>query len=163
MIDLHVHDAHFIRLLFGGLPQAVTSRGRLRGATAEYCGTLMHFSDPEIVVTAQCGVIHQTGRPFTHGFEIHCQLATLLFDFSVIDGEPVTSVPLTILHGDGGVERPPIQGDPVQSFVAEITEVAASVRSGQPSPILSGSLASDAIRLCQAQADSLREQRTVSL
>ncbi len=28
LVDLHVHDAHFIRLLFG-MPTAVTSQGRI--------------------------------------------------------------------------------------------------------------------------------------
>src|ERR1700722_18878304 len=35
MIDLHVHDAHFIRIL-AGMPSSVFTNGRLRGAVAEF-------------------------------------------------------------------------------------------------------------------------------
>ena len=38
MIDLHIHDAHFIRLLFG-VPRGVQSVGRMRGEVAEYFNT----------------------------------------------------------------------------------------------------------------------------
>ena len=38
MLDLHIHDAHLIRLLFG-LPRAVQGVGRMRGEVAEYFQT----------------------------------------------------------------------------------------------------------------------------
>ena len=34
MLDLHIHDAHFIRLAFG-MPATVTTRGSLRSGLAE--------------------------------------------------------------------------------------------------------------------------------
>ena len=47
LVDLHVHDAHFIRLLFG-MPTTLTSQGRLRGDVVEHCSTLFGFSDPPL-------------------------------------------------------------------------------------------------------------------
>ncbi|HAY79700.1 MAG TPA: gfo/Idh/MocA family oxidoreductase, partial [Planctomycetaceae bacterium] len=61
LVDLHVHDAHLIRMLFG-MPSAVTSTGRMRGEVVEYCDTLFHFDDnPTLVVRATGGVINQQG------------------------------------------------------------------------------------------------------
>ena len=101
-------------------------------------------------------MIDQQGRAFTHGFEIHLEKATLQFEFAVIDGQPVSLLPLTVYTSDGQVVRPELgDGDPVRAFEAEIAEVADSIEAGRPSPILSGQLARDAIVLCQKQAASV--------
>ena len=78
LFDLHVHDAHLIRLLFG-MPTGVQSVGRVRGEVVDYCNSLFEFEDPALVVSCTGGVINQQGRPFTHGFEIHLEEATLPF------------------------------------------------------------------------------------
>jgi len=70
LFDLHVHDAHFIRLLFG-MPTGVYSSGRMRGEVVDYCNSVFQFDDPGLVVSSTCGVINQQGRPFMHGYEIH--------------------------------------------------------------------------------------------
>ena len=58
---------------------------------------------------------------------------------------------------DGSVARPTLSvGDPVNAFVAEIGEVTRAVASGQPSAILDGSLAMDAIRICEMQDAAVR-------
>jgi predicted dehydrogenase len=158
LVDLHVHDAHFIRMLFG-MPKSVTSRGRMRGKVVEYCNTFFAFEDPSQVVSATSGVIHQQGRPFTHGFEIHLERATLLYDFSVIDGKPELTMPLTVLTGDEkeNVLRPDVGGgDEITAFQAEIEEAARSIASGQPSAILGGDPARDAIVLCHKQSESVQ-------
>ncbi len=72
LVDLHVHDAHLIRLLFG-MPTSVTSQGRMRGDVVEYCHSMFRFPEPSLVVSAASGVINQQGRAFTHGFEIHLE------------------------------------------------------------------------------------------
>ena len=68
MLDLHVHDAHFIRLVCG-MPRAVQSVGTMRGEVVERFSTQFLY-DPPRIVTATSGVIDQQGRPFTHGYEI---------------------------------------------------------------------------------------------
>ena len=87
MLDLHVHDAHFIRLTCG-LPRTVQCAGSMRGEVVERFHAQFRFEDPELMVTAASGVIAQQGRPFTHGYEIYLEKATLLYDFAVIGGEP---------------------------------------------------------------------------
>jgi len=161
MIDLHVHDAHFIRLLCG-MPQAVQSVGRMRGEVVERFSTQFLFEDPGLVVTATSGVIYQQSRPFTHAYEIYLERATLLFDSATIDGEGV-STPLTLLTDKKAVRPKLGSGDPIDSFKAEINEVVRCVQGNTPSALLDGELARDAIVLCQKQTESVRRRRPVKV
>jgi len=162
LVDLHVHDAHLIRMLFG-MPVRVTSQGRMRGEVVEYCTTQFQYDDPSLVVSANSGVIHQQGRGFMHGFEIHLEQATLHFEFSFYADEPESSA-LKILTPDGKVERPELpELTDIDSFAAQLDEAAAAVASGQPSNILSAGLARDALLLCQRQTASVRERRTIDV
>jgi len=162
LIDLHVHDAHLIRMLLG-MPVRVASQGRMRGEVVEYCTTQFHYDDPSLVVSANSGVIHQQGRGFMHGFEIHLEQATLHFEFSFYADEPEYSA-LKILTPDGKVERPALaEMSDIDAFTAQLNEAAAAVASGQPSPILSASLARDALVLCQRQTTSVRERRIINV
>ncbi|MEL7496945.1 MAG: Gfo/Idh/MocA family oxidoreductase [Planctomycetota bacterium] len=160
LFDLHVHDAHFIRLLFG-MPEKVFSCGRVRGEVVDYCNSIFKFADPAIAVTCTSGVINQQGRPFTHGFEIHLEEATLQFEFAGFADQPEL-MPLKILKADGSVERPDLgDGDPVFAFGREIVEVATCLNEDRDSDLLNGKLARDAIELCQMQAQSVMENRIV--
>src|SRR4051794_31197801 len=138
LVDLHVHDAHFIRLLFG-MPTAVASQGRMRREMVEYCVSQFEFANPSLVVTSASGVINQQGRPFTHGFEIHLEKATLYYDFSVLAGGQQQATPLTLLDDKGKAQQPKLPpGDPMLlAFDAEIREVVRSATSGQASSLLS--------------------------
>ncbi len=161
LLDLHIHDAHFIRLLCG-MPNAITSRGRMRGEIVEFVETQFGFADPNLIVTASCGAIKQQGRSFTHAFEIYLEKATLLFDFAMLGGEVHLATPLCVLDAKGKVLKPELgSGDPVEGFVAEITEVVRSLNKNSPSPILDGQLARDAVILCQKQTQSVRSGKTV--
>lgn len=162
LIDLHVHDAHLIRMLFG-MPTSLVSQGRMRGEVVEYCNTLFGFADPSLVVSSTCGVINQQGRPFCHAFELHLENATLQFEFAAFVDEAET-MPLKVLLPDGTVERPELgNGDPILSFKAEIEEMIRSVQSGTPSKILSGELARDAIILCHKQTDAVKSGERVTI
>jgi predicted dehydrogenase len=163
LVDLHVHDAHLIRLLFG-MPSAVSSQGRMRGEVVEYCHSMFRFPDRSLVVSATSGVTPQPGRAFTHGFEIHLEKATLQYEFAVIDGKPRLFMPLTVYAADGRVWDPKLgDGDPTLAFQGEIAEIVRSIEGGRPSAILSGDLARDALLLCHKQAEAVRNSREVSL
>lgn len=155
LFDLHVHDAHFIRLLFG-MPSGVYSCGRTRGEVVDYCNSIFLFDDSEFAVTCTCGVINQQGRPFTHGFEIHLERATLQFDFQAFADAP-ECMPLKILTEDGKVHRPELgNGDPVLAFKREIEEVSQAIAENRPSDILNGTLARDGIQICQMQSKAVK-------
>ena len=162
LFDLHVHDAHFIRLVFG-MPSRVFSIGRKRGQVAEYCVSNFDFGDRGYVVSCTSGVVHQQGRPFNHGFEIHMEKATLQFEFAALESG-AEAMPLKILKSDGSIEYPEIgDSDPVHAFVTEIQEVKNAIASETVSPILSGSLARDAIRMCEAQSKSINKNELVAI
>jgi predicted dehydrogenase len=163
MLDLHIHDAHFIRLVFG-MPREIVSCGRLRDGLPEFWHTQFRFADPEIAVAATSGTIDQQGRPFTHSFEIHLEKATLMFDFAVIGGEGRYLCEPTLLDSDGNVQKPPLPGgDPIDAFANELSEVAHCVSIGRPSETLGATLAQDAMRLCEAQTESLRSGKAVAI
>jgi predicted dehydrogenase len=156
MVDLHIHDAHFIRLICG-MPKAVHSLGRMRGEVVEFFNTQFLFEDPSLVVTATSGVINQQGRPFTNGYEIHLERATLVFDSWM--GQPVT-----VLTGDGRVRHPKFtNGDEIDDFAAEMSEVVRCVRTETPSPLLDGELARDALILCHKETESVVRGRAVKV
>jgi predicted dehydrogenase len=163
MLDLHIHDAHFIRLLFG-MPAAVTTQGRLRNRLPAFWHTQFRFADRDLTVEATSGTIDQPGRPFTHSFEIHLERATLAFEFSVIGGDARYLCEPVLLDNKGGAQRPKLSGgDPVAAFVDELNEVTRSIRAGRPSKILGAELAQDAMRICEAQSASLLRKRPVKL
>jgi predicted dehydrogenase len=163
MLDLHVHDAHFIRLLFG-MPQAVLSTGRMRGEVAEFFTSQFQFPEENLTVTATSGVIRQQGRSFTHGYEIHLEKATMLFESSVIDGKGELNMPPTLLTTDGKVVRPEFPSSAAEdAFAAEISEGVRSIRTGKQSAILGGQLACDAIALCEAETQSVRKRKPVKI
>lgn len=163
MLDLHVHDAHFIRYLFG-MPESVITCGRMRGDCAESWTTIYNYADSDLGVTSSSGTIGQQGRPFLHGFEIHLEQATLAFEFAVI-GEEGKYLCQPVLFGpDGKAHHPDLgDGDPQIAFRNQLTEVTECISSGKTSAILGGDLAGDAIRLCHAQTESLRNGQVVDL
>ncbi len=163
MIDLHIHDAHFIRLL-AGMPSRVQTAGRMRGQVAEFFDSQFQFADPAVHVTATSGAVGQQGRSFTHAFEIYLERATLLYDFAVLGGEPTTNVPLTLLNDKGRALRPKIKPlDPIDTFARQLTDAVHSVSSGRPSAILDGHLACAALQICEAETASLASGKPVKI
>lgn len=149
LLDLQVHDAHLIRLLFG-MPLAVhTASHDLNGVPKRY-ETVLEYEDA--VVSVGGGVIDSPARPFSHGYEVSFEKATVRFEFAAYSDGKTDSIPLVILHNDGTIERPELGGgDPIDDFVTEI-DLAASVVAGAPlPPVLDPQLASDAIKICEMQ------------
>ena len=163
MLDLHVHDAHFIRLIFG-MPAEVTTCGRVRNGLPEFWHSQFRFADRDLVVEATSGTIDQQGRPFAHGYEIHLERATLAFEFAVIGGEGRYLCEPMLFDSKGSVQRPKLAGgDPIDAFVAELREVTKAVRDGKSSEILGALLAQDAMRICEKESASLVRGRPVKL
>lgn len=164
LVDLHIHDAHFIRLV-AGMPSAVFTTGRTHrgGEVPEFVTSQFIYDADGPVITASSGVIRQQGRPFTHGFEIHLERATLCYDLQAFATEPHT-LPLTVLTKDGQVQRPEFPGgDSLDAFVSELKETVRAIQAGKPSDVLGGALAIDALELCERQARSLRLGKLVRI
>ncbi len=148
LIDLHVHDTHFIRMAYG-MPKQVMCLAEMREGTVKFCHSLMRFDDPRVIVATSCGVSNQTSRPFTHGLEIQFEKATMQFELAVLnDGLDV--MPLKIMTDDGRLVRPDLPAsDDVAAFACEIDDAAESIRLGASARRLDGRIARDAIHICQ--------------
>lgn len=131
LVDLHVHDAHLIRLLFG-MPKAVHTVSQLHEGVPKFYESVFEFGDRDVAVSAGGGVINSPARPFTHGYEVSFERATAQFEFAAYADGTTSGIPLTVLHDDGSVERREVgDGDPVGAFVDEIN-AAAGVRQRNP-------------------------------
>lgn len=162
MLDLHIHDAHFIRLVFGQ-PASVTSSGRTRDGLPEFWNTQFGFGGSE-AATATSGTINQQGRSFQHAFEIQLERATLVFDFAVMGDAAEYLCPPTVLTANGKVKQRKLTGgDPMDAFQAELREVVRCLKSGEDSAVLGAELARDAIQLCNAQTKSLASGKRVKV
>ena len=159
LFDLHVHDAHFIRLLFG-MPQDVISRGRLRDGVPEFWHSHFDYGSDGYLVEATSGTLEQQGRAFNHGFEIHFERAAMLFEFAVLNGAGSYLCPPTLLDEAGKAEQVDLgAGDPMNAFEAELRNVTECVRKNQESEVLNARLAQDAVKLCQIQWNSMAPSR----
>jgi predicted dehydrogenase len=150
-IDLHIHDTHFIGLVCG-VPKQVFARGVVENGYVQYLTTHYLYDDPNLAVTCSSGAICQPGRPFTHGYELYLEKATLLYELG--------TQPLTVLTANGKSTQPKLgSGDPTVAFTAELQH-AVQVVLGKADPAeLSGELARDALVLCHREADSAKSGR----
>ncbi len=162
-IDLHIHDTHFISLLCG-VPKAVHSRGVVENGAVVHLTTQYLYDTPNLAVSCVSGALSQSGRPFTHGYEIYLDEATLAFEFANLGGQGHVAMPLSVIRGDGTVEHPELgSGDPVNGFVRELNVAIEAVSTGRPAPRLSGELARQALALCLAEIESVRTGGVVRL
>lgn len=152
LVDLHVHDAHLIRMLFG-MPIGAETVSRDRDGVPMYYESIFRFEDPSLVVSSGGGVIVSPARGFTHGYEVGFEHATVQFDFAAYADGSTSLIPVTVMHEDGTVERPELgDGDPVAAFLAEIDAAAKCVDEGECSQVLDATVAADALRICEMQA-----------
>lgn len=152
-IDLHIHDTHFVQLLCGA-PRQVFSRGIIEQKAVTHLETTYLFDGPAPVVTCSSGALCQKGRPFSHGFELYLERATLLLE----GGK------LTMLTNDGKSKVPKLgTSDPVEVFSEEIRTAVNAIADNVPAPALSADGALLALNLCHKEIESVKTGRPVKL
>lgn len=145
-IDLHIHDTHFVDLVCG-TPRAVHSVGVHDGGTVRHLSTQYLYDEGGPAVSAISGALCQAGRPFSHGYDVVLEKATITFGFES---------PVAVFGPDGSVSRPEFGGgDPIDAFARELEEAAGAVAEGRESALLSGSRARRALALCLAEVQSV--------
>jgi predicted dehydrogenase len=162
-IDLHIHDTHFVGLVCG-VPRAVQARGVVHEGAVVYLTTQYLYDDPILAVSAVSGALSQSGRPFSHGFELFLERATVAYGAAKLGGQFHLATPLSVILPDGTVEHPePGSGDPIDAFVAELEAAVGSVASGTAEPRLSGELARRALLICHAEVESVKTGKRVAI
>lgn len=163
-VDLHIHDNHFIGLLCG-VPKQVFSRGLLQEGLVNHVHTNYLFDNPNLAVTAVSGGIAAKGLAFGHGFEMYLEQATLLYDAGTYAGNWVVNRPLTLITNDGAARQPELTGGTewCSAFTAELQAAVDSLRTGREAPELSGTLALNALRLCDAERQSIATGRVADV
>ena len=154
-VDLHIHDTHFIGLI-AGIPQRVHSFGRILGNAVNYLTTHYDYGAGGPVVTCSSGAI-AAGRPFVHGYEIYLEQATLAYDSA--------GIPVTVYAADGTSHQPtlPGDGDPVAAFTCELQAAVDAVVAGREEPLLSGTLARNALAMCLKECESVKLGKPVEV
>lgn len=163
-IDLHIHDTHFIQLLCG-MPRAVFSQGiSLDHHFVESVTTQYIFDREDLSISCSSGAMSQQGRPFSHGFEIYLEHATLAHDFSTLDGKAFTSMPLTLLNSKGEVHQVDLgTTNPTDAFTNEIQYAVDAIIHTHDPVALSGIGARNALLLCYKEAESIKQTDIVTV
>lgn len=161
-IDLHIHDNHYISLLCG-VPREVFSRGLLKDGLVNHVSTQYVYDDPDLTVSCVSGGIAASGLKFASSFELFLERATLQYDAGTYGDEWVVNRPLTLITDDGEISTPAPGGggEWYSAFTDELQAAVDGVSSGEAPPVLSGQLARDALKLCHAEAESIRTGRAM--
>ncbi len=168
LIDLNVHDTHFIRMTFG-MPKRVTAIGRMAPPvpgmqpTAKFAHVCYEFEDRSLCVASTGGVTDAPGRPFTHGFELQLEEAVIQFELAAFS-DSCETMPLKVVTKSREIIRPAIQAtDDVTAFEHEIEDMIESIESGTVARKLDAQFARDAVYLAECIQRSVVERQTVSV
>lgn len=163
-IDLHIHDNHYIGVLCG-IPGKVFSRGLLKEGFVNHVCTQYLYDDPDLTVSCISGGIAAGQLKFAHSFELILEKATIQMDCGTYGDEWVVNRPLTLIPDEGPIETPDPGGSGTwcAAFTEEIQAAVNALSAGVAPPVLSGQLACDALKLCYAEAESIRTASPVSV
>jgi predicted dehydrogenase len=154
-IDLHVHDTHFIGLVCG-VPKAVSSTGVVENNVVQHLTTAYDYGPGGPSITCTSGALSMSGRPFTHGYELYFEKATLVYEAG--------NCPLTLVtSGKSEPVKLPGGGDPVTAFAEEIQAAVDGAASGKMPELLNGQLARDALVMCYKECESVVGRKAVSM
>ncbi len=178
LIDLQIHDAHLARILFG-MPAAAQTACHLSEACTEggsgvprryetvldyppvsedesesnLCtvGGGSYVNEHAPVVSLVGGVTQTPGRTFSHGYEVSFENATVRFEYTAYSDGQSDTIPVTVMHADGRVERPELgSDDPIDAFAAQFRAVANATAASMPAA-LDPVIAADAIQIAEMQ------------
>ena len=154
LIDLHIHDADFVRYCFGD-PSAVSSAGRMGRGALDHVTTLYRFADaskPHHVV-AEGGWDHHPG--FTYRMQF-----IAVFDEATVEYDQIRTPQLVVCR-DGKAE--PIEVSSLSGYDLQTRALldALSGKLQEPLPTLDEAVA--VMQLLEAERTSAAEGRTITL
>ena len=149
VIDLHIHDTHFLGLL-AGMPGRLSSIGVANNQdVVEYISTNYIYGDNGPALSATSGAIAMPGRAFQHGFDLQFEKATVAYSSA--------GIPLTVYTKDGKAHNPKLSfsSDPVDAFTREIQCAVDGIKKGVSPEELCPVLAREALGLCHQECQSV--------
>ncbi len=146
LVDLHVHDADFVRWCFG-TPDAVVS-----GGSTSHLTTIYRYAGGPRHVVAEGGWDHAPGWTFQMGFVVVFEQATASYDFG--RGEKL------LLHRGGESEPVPIEA--ATGYEVEVRAVLDAVARGRAVETVTIEDALATARLLEAEHESLLSGRPVA-
>lgn len=153
LLDLHVHDVDFLQYAFGQ-PRAVTAAGyRKVSGAIDHVVALYHYRDGP-VVSAEGSWAMAEGFGFNMAFTINFEGTTV--DYDLARGSEAFKVSA---QGTTSV----IRLDQPDGYVGELRHFFESVAAGRPPTVVTAADAAQAIRLCEAEEQSIRTGQTVTL
>lgn len=153
VIDLHIHDTHFLGLL-AGMPGRLCSIGVANNEdVVEYVSTNYIYGDNGPAISATSGAIAMPGRAFQHGFDLQFEKATVAYSSA--------GIPLSVYTKDGKVQNPKLllSPEPVDAFTREIQCAVDGVKKGAAPEELCPVLAREALGLCFQECQSVLQGR----
>ncbi|MBK7403974.1 MAG: Gfo/Idh/MocA family oxidoreductase [Phycisphaerales bacterium] len=139
LVDLHIHDADFVRFCFGD-PESVVSAGSVNHVT-----TLYRFAEGPRMVMAEGGWGHEPGFGFRMRFVVCFEGATAEFDLG-------RESPLRLSRGSGST---PVEVGPLTGYDAEIRHLVSCIASGRGRADVTVADAVASLELLEAERSSL--------
>lgn len=152
LLDLHIHDTDMVQHLFG-MPEAVVSAGNeTAGAGIYHVDTLYRY--PDKVVHGSGGWSASSSYGFRMMGTVSLEGATLELNFAAPN--------VLTIHPEGGESFSPELGDG-DGYFHEIADFVGAVDTGVQSGVITPESAAESVRICLAEAQSVREKREVSI
>jgi predicted dehydrogenase len=151
-LDLHIHDTDFVRFLFG-TPKSVFSQGysHVTGGI-DHLLTQYQFDDIPLV-TAEGGWAMSKGFNFQMQYQINFERATVVFDLNA--PQPL------VVYRNGQAE--PMMVEATMGYLHEIQYFLECVKTGQRPKAVTLHDAAEAVRIVEAEVESIRSGAVVRL
>jgi predicted dehydrogenase len=152
LFDLHIHDSDFVNFLFGR-PESVFSSGVINSQNVvSHVVTQYNYASGPTVYAEGSWLLT---RGFNMSFTIHCERATLDFDFT--RGENALRVDET------GKKTQTIKLEKTDGYLGETRHFVNCVATGKRPELLTARDAVTALEICEAEEKSIRSHKKINL
>ncbi len=154
LFDLHIHDADFVQFCFGK-PRAVFASGHTKVSGAIDHVLAVYQVQGGATVSAEGSWAMSDGFGFNMSYTVNFERATADFD----GGRGAEALKLFV-PGQKPEVLHPAGGD---GYIGELSYFAECVRTGRAPTIVTANDGADAVALCEAEAESIRSGRLVTI
>jgi predicted dehydrogenase len=154
LFDLHIHDTDFVQFCFGR-PKAVYSTGY-----AKFSGAIDHVVTQYTVASGAS--VHAEGSwALTNGFGFHMSY-TVNFENATADYDLARSAETLKLYEKGRAPRTETITGP-DCYVSELSHMVQAITERRPPTLVTARDAQSAVEICEAEEQSIRLRKPISL